>query len=138
MEWKEYDYSGEFSLLFQGIVNRPMIGVKLFYGSESINCFSLIDSGTDNTIINADFAKELGIDESKYPKVKVGVVDKSNAYGFIVPLKLKIDGFEKETDTKVIFLKDMNVAGLLGQKDIFENYKIRFEKKHKKFYLSEE
>ena len=53
-------------------------------------------------------------------------------------VRLKIEGFEEEFETEVIFLKNMAIGGLLGQKDLFENFKIRFEKKHKKFYLERE
>ncbi|MES3031921.1 MAG: aspartyl protease family protein [Patescibacteria group bacterium] len=115
-----------------------MIGVRLENGKNFTNCFSLIDSGTDSTLINADFAQILGIDESKCPKIKVGTADKSTAQGFKAKITLKVDGFDRGLETEVIFLKNMMTGGLLGQKDIFENFKIRFEKKRHKFYLLEE
>jgi hypothetical protein len=54
--WKEYDYTVEFSQLRGGFVHRPMINLSLIGHNGIYNCFSLIDSGTDATMINADFA----------------------------------------------------------------------------------
>jgi len=138
MAWKEYSYTGEFSQVRGGIMYRPMISVSLINGEQSYNCFSLVDSGTDSTLISADFAELLGVEESKCFKVKVGGVDKSDSYGFLSKIKFKVEGFEEEFETEVIFLKNLMTSGLLGQKDVFENFKIKFEKKHKKFYLQRE
>ncbi|MEI7709298.1 MAG: hypothetical protein WCI76_01120 [bacterium] len=115
-----------------------MISMVIRSGAYSHNCFSLIDSGTDSTLINSEFMQLLGIDESKCKKVKVGGVGNSDLYGFISKVKFSIDGFDDTLETEVIFVKDMVTSGLLGQKDIFENFKIRFEKKHRKFYLLKE
>ena len=135
--WKKYDYTIEFSKLREGFVYRPMINLSLFgKNDEKFNCFSLIDSGTDATMINADFAELLGIDESKCQKVKAGSIEKMTATGFVSEVKFNVEGFEEEFKIDAIFLKDMPIAGLLGQIDFFENFKIRFEKKHKKFYIS--
>ena len=75
MKWKEYNYIVEFSELRGGFVHRPMINLNIIGDQKSFNCFSLIDSGTDASMINADFAGLLGVDESKCKKVKVGSVE---------------------------------------------------------------
>jgi hypothetical protein len=136
--WEEYKYTGQFSIKSGDIIYHPMIAVNVSANGHSDVCFSMIDSGTDDTLIDAGFAKVLGIDESKCERTQVGgiVGQTSNAFKAIV--KLKIEKFEEEFETEVIFVPGMFVGGLLGQKDIFENFKIRFEKKHKKFYLSRE
>ncbi len=138
MDWKSYGYSGEYSQIKGDIIYRPLIGVDVIRDSEKFTCLSLIDSGTDNTLFNADFAEFLSIDETKCRKVKVGGIEKSDSFGFVSKVKLRVEGFEEEIETEVIFVKNMIFGGLLGQKDIFENFKIRFEKKHKKFYLAKE
>jgi hypothetical protein len=138
MEWKEYGYTGEFSAMKGDIIYRPMVAVKIKIGTQEHRCLALIDSGSDITMINADFADILGIDESKCPKVKVGGVEKSESVGFVARVKLQIEDFDKELETDVIFLKNMMVTALLGQRDFFEAFKIQFEKKHKKFYLAKE
>ncbi len=138
MVWKSYGYSLEYSQVRGDFIYRPMIGVDIINGSEKYPCLSLIDSGTDTTLFNADFAPLLGIDESTCKKVKVGGIEKADSFGFIAKIKLRIEGFDEEIETEVIFVKNMIFGGLLGQNDIFENFKIRFEKKHKKFYLMKE
>lgn len=137
MDWKEYQYTGEFSLK-NGILYRPMITIDILNGEKTFNCFSLIDSGTDSTLISADYMDLLGIDSSKCKKVIVSGVGESTAFGFIEKIKFRIEGFEEIFETEAIFVKNLVTSGLLGQKDIFENFKIRFEKKQKKFYLSKE
>ncbi len=138
MNWKEYPYSAEYSEARGDIVHRPMIALKVKKGNESHNCLALIDSGTDSTMIDADFAKILGVDESQCRKVKVGSIEKTESQGFISRVKLSLEGFDDEFETEVIFVKNMVIGGLLGQDDIFERFKIRFEKKHKKFYMQKE
>ena len=137
MDWKEYQYTGEFSLK-SGIIYRPMIAVDILSGEKLFNCFSLIDSGTDSTLINADYMDLLGIDSSICKKVVVGGVGGSTSFGFVSKIKFKIEGFDEEFETEAIFVKNLVTLGLLGQKDIFENFKIRFEKRNRKFYLSRE
>src|SRR3989344_1302875 len=133
MDWKEYQYTSEFSLK-NGIIHRPMVTIDILNGEKLLNCFSLIDSGTDSTLINADYMDLLGIDSSKCKKVIIGGVGESKSFGFIEKIKFKIEGFEQIFQTDAIFVKNLVTSGILGQKDIFENFKIRFEKKHRKFY----
>ena len=125
VRWKEYGYSGEFSQIKGDIVYRPMIGLKISNKDQEHNCLSLIDSGTDSTIIDADFAELLGIDESSCPKIKVGSIEKSDSHGFISKVKMQIEGFSEEFETEVIFLKNMAIGGLLGQKDILQAVVVR-------------
>ena len=136
--WKEYKYTGQFSAKKGDIIYHPMINVTISANGKSGICFSMIDSGTDDTLIDADFALALGIDESKCEKTKVGGIVGQTSKAFRAKVKLKIEGFNDEIETDVIFVSGMFVAGLLGQKDIFDEFKIRFEKKRQKFYLLKE
>ncbi|MBI5139453.1 retroviral-like aspartic protease [Candidatus Nomurabacteria bacterium] len=137
-KWEEYEYTGQFSIKSGDVIYRPMLAVAVSANSNSDVCFSMIDSGTDDTLIDAGFAKILGIDEAKCEKIKVGGIVGQTSNAFKAVVKLKIEKFDEEFETEVIFVPGMFVAGLLGQKDIFENFKIRFEKKDKKFYLQRE
>jgi len=136
MKWVEYNYTGQFSQLRSGVIYRPMISLKLISGEKSENCFSLLDSGTDSTLINSEFAEALGIDESKCKRIKVSGIENSESTGFLAQVKFRVEGFEEEFETEVVFVKNMVTSGLLGQKDIFESFNIRFEKKKNKFYLA--
>ena len=137
-KWEEYEYTGQFSAKSGDVIYHPMITVGISANSHSAVCFAMIDSGTDDTLVDAGFAKMLGIDESKCEKTKVGGIVGQTADAFKAKVKLKIEKFEEEFETEIIFVPGMFVAGLLGQKDIFENFKIRFEKKRRKFYLAKE
>src|SRR3989344_2805189 len=120
--WKEYDYITEFSQLREGFTYRPMINLSLIGQKGAYNCFCLIDSGTDATIINADFAELLGIDESKCSKIKAGSIEELTTTGFVSEIKFKVEGFDEEFKINAIFLKNMPLGGLLGQVDFFENF----------------
>jgi hypothetical protein len=137
-EWKEFKYTGQYSAASGTILYHPMVSVSVSANNQSALCFAMIDSGTDNTLIDAEFAKLLDIKEADCIKTKVGGIVGQTANAFIAKVKLKIEKFDEEIETEVTFVHGMFVAGLLGQKDIFENFKLRFEKRHGKFYLSKE
>ncbi|OGI95764.1 hypothetical protein A2917_00405 [Candidatus Nomurabacteria bacterium RIFCSPLOWO2_01_FULL_42_17] len=52
-DWKEYQYTGQFSAKSGDIRYRPMISATITANNKSDNCFSLIDSGTDDTLNHA-------------------------------------------------------------------------------------
>ena len=138
MDWQEYKYSGEYSAVTSDVIYRPIIGVKIGYGNELIETIAMIDSGTDVTVVNSNLAKLLGVDSSKYKKCLVsGVTGEGN--GFVAKVKIRIENFENEEfEMEVCFVEGMKSNILLGQRDIFNRFKIRFEKKLNKFYLSRE
>ena len=136
MTWVEYKYSGEFSEVVGNIVYRPIIGVKIKYGNETEETIAMIDSGTDVTVVDSNLAKLLGIDSTKYKKCKVAGVT-GEAKGFVAKIKISIENFDdEEFEIEVCFVDDMKSNILLGQRDLFEKFKIKFEKSKNKFYLN--
>ncbi len=70
MNWKEYKYYAQ--IAGYDIVYRPIVGIDLFDGKNWHTQLALLDSGCDRTMIRADIAKLLGIDEKNCPKIKIG------------------------------------------------------------------
>ncbi|MES2930316.1 MAG: hypothetical protein V4665_00835 [Patescibacteria group bacterium] len=136
MAWKEYSYSNEWS--GDHIMYRPIIGLELSHNEEHFSCIGLIDSGCDTTLINAEIADALRIDISKCKKVKVSGIADKGIDSFTSTVNIKVEGFKDFLEMDVIFVPDMRFGALLGQKDFFEKFKVKFEKKNKKFYLFQE
>ena len=102
--------------------------------SVTIDC--LIDSGADDTIINARFAKLLGIDLSAGNEKLFQGISHAPVSAYEHPVTVQI---ERDTHTYPItcaFLPDLRTNGLLGQNGFFDNYKVTFEKYKKRFEIT--
>lgn len=139
MEWKEYKYYGQFGPQNE-VVHRPIIGLSI--SNNDIDwldqCTALIDSGCDMTSIDADFAESLRIDTAKCVKFKVGGIVGEPVEAFRSKVYIKIDGYDEPMEIEARFVPGMKFAALLGHNDFFEMFKVRFEKKYRKFYLQKE
>lgn len=135
INWKKYDYTGQWGL-GNVITYRPLVEVNVSNGisPKGISVLALVDSGTDGTLFNLEIAKSLGIDISKCKRVKVGGIGERE--GFISDIKLTVPDFRGSMQISVIFVEHLPFNGLLGQRDFFEKFRIKFEKDRNKFYLT--
>ncbi len=115
---------------------RPQIRADIFYGGRQKSVYCLIDSGSDHTLINADFADILGIDLSKCRTLTMGGVVDSSIEARVAEVRIAFDGFEDELKIEAKFVRGMTIDVILGQSDFFEEFIIRFEKEKRKFYLA--
>lgn len=136
MDWKEYKYYAQ--LAGNDIVYRPIVGVELFDGKTWYAQHAMLDSGCDKTMLDADFAKLLGIDPTNCRKIKIGGIVGETVEAFEAKVTLKIEGFDEPFDLLARFVPNMKISALLGHNDFFDKFKVKFEKKHKKFYLQKE
>jgi len=135
MKWKEYHYSGQWGK--DGVVAyRPLIQVEVSRnGSDTlIPIIGLIDSGTDGILFDIEVAKILGIDTNSCQRVRVGGVGEKE--GFRCQINLSIPDFKVSIDASAIFTEDLPFSCLLGQREFFEKFHIRFEKNRNRFYLA--
>lgn len=134
MKWLEYKYLAQFGP--NGMVYRPMIEVEIKNKGSSYKCLAMVDSGCDRTIVNDEVADMLGIDRSKVSKVKISGITGEGVESFIYKIKIKPDKTDKFFDANVVFVPGLHMAMLLGQDNFFQKFKVRFENKKKKFYIS--
>ncbi len=130
LSWQEYGYINESGKL------RPKLNVKIIHGGRFVDVLGLLDSGGDCTIMNAEFAKGLGIDLEKCKEVDIGGIFGSEIKGHLAKVRISLQGFEEEFSIEVRFVEKMRTDIILGQSDIFENFLVVFDRKKRKFYLA--
>lgn len=134
-KWKEYDYKVQAGPGMSW-VHRPLINIEVctLDGREKVPIFAMIDSGTDGTVLHANIAEALGIDESHGKAGILGGIGSLD--GFYAEVKIVVPDFDVEYKSPVFFGKNLPMDGLLGQSSFFPRFKIRFEKAENKFYIA--
>lgn len=111
-----------------------MLKVKLSSGQLPFPTRMLVDSGADDTLINADIAPILGIDITKCPERQIGGITGSSI-GYMHQVNIEILEFKDVLVVDAVFVPGLGTSGLLGQTDLFARYHIRFEKNRLSFSL---
>ena len=136
----KYDYTTTLATNTKGKVTKRPSGPSSNLSSSGRKRIStpsaLIDSGADTTLMNMEYAKELGIDFSKAQKKEFLGIGNSRVTSYITPVTMKVKHFDVAITTPVAFTDSPAVDILLGQEDFFESFRIKFEKDHDTFDLS--
>jgi hypothetical protein len=108
-------------------IDKPLVGVDIFYGKNNISMLMLVDSGADDCIFHTAIANKLGIDLSNAKNVNVGGVAGSKV-GKLAQVEYCLQVMPSEKiKGNVIFLDNLPVPGLLGIRGFFEFFRIKFE-----------
>ena len=134
MSWKEFPYSASFDFETSRTVHQPMLKVKLSSGQLPFPTRMLVDSGAEDTLINADIAPILGIDITKCPEQQVGGISGSSV-GYVHNITIEIPELGDVLVVEAVFVPKLGTSGLLGQTDLFARYNIKFEKSRLSFSL---
>jgi len=122
------DVSGKF-------IRRPLVAVEIYGPKETLKDLALIDSGADRTLMNIEVAKELGIDLSRAKKsVVTGVTGQTEV--FVMDVEVRPEYLEK-VKIPVSFIDSRFVGVLLGQDGFFDVHKIKFERDHNIFEITQ-
>jgi len=111
-----------------GVTYRPILRVKFLHKLFGIRAYALIDSGADNTLLNKDYAKRLGIKWDSSTRI----AQTHGIYGGAIPMYLHdiemeiINYPNSRVQTTVAFVDLPNVDVLLGQIGFFEHYHVKF------------
>ncbi|MBI4427810.1 MAG: retroviral-like aspartic protease [Ignavibacteriales bacterium] len=111
-----------------GVTYRPILRVRFLHKLFGIRAFALIDSGADNTLLNKDYAKRLGVKWDS--STRIGKTH--GIYGGAIPMYLHdiemeiINYPNSRVQTTVAFVDLPNVDVLLGQIGFFEHYHVKF------------
>jgi hypothetical protein len=119
------------------MASRPLIDVIISCRTSSakIKLSAMIDSGTDGTILHADIARSLGINPADCERATLGGIGTTDN-AFITNVKIAIPDFDIAMEGPVIFAEAIHIDVLLGQRDFFQRFDIRFEKSIGKFFLA--
>ncbi len=119
-----------------GFVKKPVVELELLGKGKTVKALGLIDSGADTTLMNIEYARELGIElDSNSRKDFVGI-SAERIPCYISSVVLKVKHFDTAVTTPVAFIDSPSVDILLGQEDFFERFRIKFEKDHNVFELT--
>lgn len=110
------------------LIKRPLLELELIGRGQSLKAFALIDSGADITMMNLEYAHELGLslDESK-TKDFVGI-SSERIRCYLSWVTYRVKGFSSRLTTPVAFIDSASVDILLGQEDFFEYFRVTFDK----------
>ena len=133
LKWIEYPYFAQLSP--DGFAYRPALNVEISSGSKLRIISALVDSGTDSMIVDASLASSLGIDPSTCEKRVLGGIGGSS-HGFMAEIEIKVKGFPKKIKARALFIENAPFTALLGQRDFFDNFYVRFEHRKRRFFLA--
>lgn len=111
-----------------------MLKVKLHNETFSFPTRMIVDSGADDTLLNADIAPSLGINLLTCLDQKVGGITGSST-GYIHKVNIEIPELGGVIEVDAIFVPKLGTSGLLGQRELFSKYDVQFQKSKLKFYL---
>lgn len=117
-------------------VKRPVLRLELTtVGGRKIYPIGLVDSGTDLTLVNIQYAKELGLDVAKLKEKTMRGIGEGTIPTFLATFPIKPVELGKEIIVPACYIDSKNVDVLIGQEGFFDTFKIKFEKDHDVFEL---
>ena len=133
----KFDYTSQYTDF--GIARMPLVFVEFSNPADSSkrrDVFSLVDSGAAATLINAEYAQELGIDLESGKRIPFQGIKGAPAIGYEHLIKIRLTHDSHEFAVPCYFMPDLQISALLGQSGFFENYKVLFERYKKRFEIT--
>ena len=132
-----YTVQTKFGLGGFSMTYRPLVEVDVSGHTKTARFKALVDSGTEITVMDKSIAEYLGITSEGKSTGSLSGIEEHPKPGFIAPVNLKIDRFNKTFTFHVLFIEnlDKNFDIILGQQDFFLNFIVRFERHEKTFYF---
>jgi hypothetical protein len=98
---------------------------------------ALVDSGAHDTMVNADFALELGIDLRNARPMQILGIAKQPVTAKLGICRLLFLKMKQEIQMPVLFVYDSNVDVVLGRQGFFDRYTVRFDLPNDTFEIRE-
>ena len=124
----EFAFRKEESKIF-GEILRPVARIILINGEKEIAEHLYVDSGADVTLIPKSVGDWLGFQIGNDPILEIKGVGERGLPIIVKEVKMKIG--EKTFDSKVAWALIEEVPLLLGREDVFNLFKITFDKNQK-------
>jgi hypothetical protein len=136
-EFTEFRYFSFTDLETREKIFQPSIEARLInaHTGNSALVRILIDSGAQDTLINAELAKILGINLTTCPEEEVkGIGGRKKGRYHPVEITIIKNG-EKVQVPKAYFVKDLGTTAIFGQLDFFSKYVIQFNFPNLSFWI---
>ena len=117
----------------------PLIEVQLLgdNGAMLDPSFALVDSGAHDTMVNADFALELGIDLTGTKPIRILGIAKQPVMAKPGECRMLLVKLKREIQIPVLFVYDSNVDVVLGRQGFFDQFTVRFDLPNDTFEIRE-
>lgn len=112
----------------QNYVHKPMLDVKLSLGARSVVAKGLLDTGSDTTLINKAFGKDLDVDFKQCRIGQVIGISSVPQRTWVTTIELEVENLTgSRKAVEVEFIDSPTVGILLGHRGFFENFMVKFE-----------
>lgn len=116
---------------------RPVIPVEVIFNNLRVRYEVLVDSGADTCIFDAQIAEILGINLLNGIEEDVAGITGKKESMYIHRLKLNIGGHIIESDVGFLVNIGFFGYGVVGQKNFFDSFIVKFDKKKEEIELKE-
>ena len=116
---------------------RPVLWIKIDTPTIGpIDWPCLVDSGSDDCILDADIGEAMGLDiKSVKPNNATGVKSGANMVGYVHRITYKVNGISCEAD--VTFTYELATDfGILGRDGFFNHFLVKFDERKGEFELT--
>ena len=97
----------------------------------------LVDSGAEDVLLDFEVAELMNIDLRGAKEERIYGFGNMEELGYAKQISILVEGFKHPIIADVIFVKNLGITGILGQRDLFEHYRITFDKPHRSFSLED-
>ena len=112
----------------------PVIDITAYYQSRFTKVLALVDSGATVSIFKEEIAQTLGIKIKQGKEIYMGGVG-GRIKGYLHNLIIETAG--KKIKCPVVFSHEYSISfNLIGRENFFAQFKIIFEEKNKRLFLS--
>lgn len=123
------DFFGKFIL-------KPIIPIKISHSNTTLQYASLIDSGADFSIFDAQIGEYLGLNIRLGTQIQFGgIQDFGSAKAYLHKINLEIGGHNVRTDIGFSYDISKDGYGILGQKGFFDIFVVKFDLKKEEVEL---
>jgi hypothetical protein len=107
---------------------RPTVPVRLAYGDQSIETDALLDTGSEFTVLDEEFAHVLGLDLTGPPTQRMHGISGGIIEAPVRRLILSVldDGDLRALEVDAAFVPGLHqrVGNILGRRDFFQAFKL--------------
>jgi hypothetical protein len=92
-----------------------------------VEIWCLVDSGSSATILDGTLAEKLHVDLFSGKERLIRIIQETPIIGYSHELLMRLKNDHHECRIDCIFVPNLRMDGLLGQKGFFDNYRVVFE-----------
>lgn len=116
------------SSLFGNALLKPIIPIKISFNNRSLRYVTLIDSGADFCIFDAEIGEYLGIDIRSGIKARFGgIQERGSAESYLHQVTINVGGWDYKINVGFTYDIAKYGFGILGQKGFFDIFITKFD-----------